>query len=108
MIGLSKSAAIDYGQQGSRVNVVSPGFTRSEMVDPYVESAPELRRASVSGTPLRTAEAITFLCSDAARFVNGAVLKVDGGDTSRVWLGFSRPLEPRRGGGRGQGLRVID
>lgn len=38
VIGLSKTAAIDYGQQGIRVNVVSPGFARSEMVDPNVEA----------------------------------------------------------------------
>src|SRR5207244_747142 len=41
VIGLSKSAAIDYAQQGIRVNVVAPGFTRSEMVDPNVEATAE-------------------------------------------------------------------
>ena len=48
LIGLSKSAAIDYAPQGIRVNVVAPGFTHSEMVDPYVESAPELMSRLVS------------------------------------------------------------
>ena len=93
VIGLSKTAAIDYAQQGIRVNVVSPGFTHSEMVDPYVETAPELIKAAVSrysalnrlGHAEETAEAITWLCSDAARFVNGAVLPVDGGDTSKLY-----------------------
>jgi A-factor type gamma-butyrolactone 1'-reductase (1S-forming) len=93
LIGLSKSAAIDYAQQGIRVNVVAPGFTHSEMVDPYVESAPELMSRLVSrhsalnrlGTADEAAEAITWLCSDAARFVNGVVLPVDGGDTSRLY-----------------------
>lgn len=93
LIGLSKTAAVDYAQQGIRVNVVSPGYTHSEMVDPYVEAAPELVKAVVSrysalnrlGHPEETAEAITWLCSDAARFVNGAVLPVDGGDTSRLY-----------------------
>ena len=91
--GLSKSAAIDYGQQGIRVNVVSPGFTHSEMVDPYVEQAPDLVNTLVGrysamnrlGHAQETAEAIVWLCSDAARFVNGAVLPVDGGDTSRAY-----------------------
>jgi NAD(P)-dependent dehydrogenase (short-subunit alcohol dehydrogenase family) len=93
LIGLSKTAAIDYAQQGIRVNVVSPGFMHSEMVDPYVASAPELMNRLVSrysalnrlGHAAEAAEAITWLCSDAARFVNGAVLPVDGGDTSRLY-----------------------
>jgi NAD(P)-dependent dehydrogenase (short-subunit alcohol dehydrogenase family) len=93
LIGLSKSAAIDYAQQGIRVNVVSPGFTHSEMVDPYVEAAPDLMKAVVSrhsamnrlGEAAEVAEAIAWLCSDAARFVNGAVLPVDGGDTTRLY-----------------------
>jgi NAD(P)-dependent dehydrogenase (short-subunit alcohol dehydrogenase family) len=93
LIGLSKTAAIDYAQQGIRVNVVCPGVTHSEMVDPYVEAAPELMKTVVSrysalnqiGQAEDCAEAITWLCSDAARFVNGAVLPVDGGDTSRLY-----------------------
>lgn len=93
LIGLSKTAAIDYAQQGIRVNVVSPGFTHSEMVDPYVKTAPELMKAVVNrysamnrlGQAEETAEAIAWLCSDAASFVNGAVLPVDGGDTSRLY-----------------------
>jgi len=93
LIGLSKSAAIDYAQQGIRVNVVAPGFIHSEMVDPYVEAAPELINRLISrysalnrfGTAEEAAEAITWLRSDAACFVNGAVLQVDGGDTSRLY-----------------------
>jgi NAD(P)-dependent dehydrogenase (short-subunit alcohol dehydrogenase family) len=93
LIGLSKSAAVDYAQQGLRVNVVAPGFTHSEMVDPYVEAAPELMRSLVRrhsaanrmGHADECAEAIAWLCSDAARFVNGAVLPVDGGETSRLY-----------------------
>ena len=93
VIGLSKTAAIDYGQQGIRINVVSPGFTHSEIVDPHLESRPELMKALVGrysamnrvGKAEETAEAITWLCSDAASFVNGAVLPVDGGDKSRLY-----------------------
>ena len=93
LIGLSKTAAVDYGQQGIRVNVVSPGYTHSEMVDPGIEAFPETMNALVArysaqkrvGDAEETAEAITWLCSDGARFVNGAVLAVDGGDTSRLY-----------------------
>lgn len=93
LIGLSKTAAIDYAQQGIRVNVVAPGVTHSEMVDRYVEGAPAMMQAVVSrysalnriGDAAETAEAIAWLCSEAARFVNGAVLPVDGGDTVRLY-----------------------
>lgn len=93
LIGLSKSAAIDYGQQGIRVNVVSPGYTHSEMVDPVVDAAPELVRALLDrhsgqkrlGDSEESAEAIVWLCSDAARFINGAVLTVNGGDAARLY-----------------------
>lgn len=93
LIGLSKTAAIDYAQQGIRVNVVSPGFTHSETVDPYLESASGLMKTLVGrysavnriGDAEEIADAITWLCSDAARFVNGAVLPVDGGDTTRLY-----------------------
>jgi NAD(P)-dependent dehydrogenase (short-subunit alcohol dehydrogenase family) len=93
VIGLSKTAAIDYAQQGIRVNVVSPGFTHSEMVDPAVEAFPEVLKTVVGrhsaqnrvGDAEEVAAAITWLCSDSASFVNGAVLAVDGGDTTRLY-----------------------
>lgn len=93
VIGLTKSAAIDYGQRGIRINAVAPGFTHSEMVDPYVEAAPEFMNTIIHrhsamnrlGHAEETAEAIVWLCSDAARFVNGAVLPVDGGSTAKLY-----------------------
>ncbi|MEP7367344.1 MAG: SDR family oxidoreductase, partial [Acidobacteriota bacterium] len=93
LIGLSKSTAIDYGQQGIRVNVVCPGFTHSEMVDPLADSMPDLMGAFLNrysaqkrlGDAEEVAEAIAWLCSDASRFVSGAVLAVDGGGTSRMY-----------------------
>ncbi|MBK7598673.1 MAG: SDR family oxidoreductase [Acidobacteria bacterium] len=65
-VALSKTAAFDYAQRGIRINVVSPGYTHSEMVDPFVESAPELTGALVNrhsgmnrpGNAEETAEAI--------------------------------------------------
>jgi len=93
VIGLSKTAAIDYGQQGIRTNIVCPGFTHSEMVDPYVEAEPELMEATVArysaqnrlGESAEIAEAILWLSSDAASFVNGTVLAIDGGDTTKLY-----------------------
>ncbi len=93
VIGLSKTAAIDYAQKGIRVNVVAPGFTRSEIVGPYLDGAPKLMKILLGrysamnrvGEAEETAEAITWLCSDAAGFVNGAVLPVDGGDAAKLY-----------------------
>ena len=73
--------------------MVSPGFTHSEMVDPYIEAMPDLIDTAVSrhsasgrvGDPSEVAAAITWLCSDAASFVNGAVIPVDGGDASKLY-----------------------
>jgi NAD(P)-dependent dehydrogenase (short-subunit alcohol dehydrogenase family) len=93
VIGLSKSAAVDYGQTGLRINAIAPGFTRSEMVNPDRPGAAERYRVLAArhsamgrlGEAEETASAITWLCSDGARFVNGAVLAVDGGDTTRLY-----------------------
>lgn len=93
VIGLSKSAAIDYAAKGIRVNVVCPGLFHSEMVDPYLDVAPDfissltLRHSSMNrlGEAHEIAEAVAWLCSDASSFVNGASLALDGGDTTRLY-----------------------
>jgi len=93
VVGLTQSAASDYGQAGLRINAVSPGFTRSEMVDPDRPGAAERYRALTArhsgmnrlGRAEETANAIVWLCSDAASYVNGAVLPVDGGGATRMY-----------------------
>ncbi|MCC6796238.1 MAG: glucose 1-dehydrogenase [Candidatus Hydrogenedentes bacterium] len=93
VIGLSKTAAIDYAAAGIRVNVVAPGYTRSEIVDPYLEAAPKLMKILLSryssmnrvAESSETAEAIAWLCSDAASFVNGMVMPVDGGEVGKLY-----------------------
>jgi NAD(P)-dependent dehydrogenase (short-subunit alcohol dehydrogenase family) len=93
VIGLSTSAAVDYGQTGIRINVVAPGFTRSEMVNP--DRAPRAaehyklltaRHSSMNrlGKAEEVANAIAWLCSEEASFVNGAVFTVDGGGAGRL------------------------
>jgi len=93
VVGLTQSAAIDYGQRGLRINAVAPGFTRSEMVNPDAPASAERYKVIAAkhsamnrlGHAEEIASAITWLCSDAARFVNGTVLPVDGGATSRLY-----------------------
>jgi A-factor type gamma-butyrolactone 1'-reductase (1S-forming) len=93
VVGLTTSAAADYGQQGLRINVVAPGFTRSEMVDPDRPGAAERYEKLTSrhsgmkrlGQAEEAANAIVWLCSSAASYVNGAVLTVDGGGATRLY-----------------------
>jgi A-factor type gamma-butyrolactone 1'-reductase (1S-forming) len=93
VVGLTQSAASDYGQMGLRINAIAPGFTRSEMVDPDRPGAAERYRALTArhcgmnrlGRADEPAAAIAWLCSEAASYVNGAVLSVDGGGATRMY-----------------------
>lgn len=88
VVGLTKAMAVSLAGRGIRVNAVSPGVTATEEVlsrldDPRVRAmidrAPPL---SDYGSPEELAAVVSFLCSDEARYVNGAVLAVDGGATA--------------------------
>lgn len=93
VIGLTKTAAIDYARQGIRVNAICPGYCHSEMVDPYAEAQPALfekllERYTATGRMGEShvvADAIEFLLSDQSSFVSGAVIPVQGGEHSRLY-----------------------
>jgi len=93
VVGLSKTAAIDYADKGVRVNAICPGFIHSEMVDPYLEGEPELMARTILrhsamnrvGEATEIAEAVTWLLSPQASFVNGTALLVSGGETSKLY-----------------------
>jgi 3-oxoacyl-[acyl-carrier protein] reductase len=83
LIGLTKSLAKELGSRGVRVNAIAPGYIATALTDALPEPA---RDAILAGTPLGrlgepadVARAVRFLVSDAAAFVTGDVLAVDGG-----------------------------
>ena len=88
VIGLTKSAALDYAAQNIRVNVVAPGYIATPMMDRFTGGTAEGWGKVVSeepigraGKPEEIADAVIWLCSDAASFVVGHALVVDGGQT---------------------------
>lgn len=88
VIGLSKNAALEYGKQGIRVNVVAPGAIETPMLDRFTESVPKDLLTSLHpigrlGKPEEIADAVVFLCSPQAAFVTGVTLAVDGGFTAQ-------------------------
>ena len=79
---LTKAWAAEYGRSGVRVNAVSPGPTRTEGTEAMGEGLEQLAALAPAGrpaTPDEIAEAVVFLATDRASFVQGAKLAVDGG-----------------------------
>jgi len=86
VIGLTKAAAVEYSGRGIRVNAVLPGPTRTPMTQDLIGKNPgllDILNAAIPmqrlGEPEESAEAVAWLASDAASFVTGATLSVDGG-----------------------------
>jgi NAD(P)-dependent dehydrogenase (short-subunit alcohol dehydrogenase family) len=86
VVGLTKTAALEYAKAGIRVNAVCPGVIQTPMVARLTRSRPDLSEALVAaepmgrtGKPEEIAEAAVWLCSDAASFVTGHAMSVDGG-----------------------------
>jgi NAD(P)-dependent dehydrogenase (short-subunit alcohol dehydrogenase family) len=82
LVLLTKAWAAEYGPAGVRVNAVSPGPTRTEGTAPMGDALEQLAAGAPHGRPGRPEEiaaAVTYLVSDDASFVQGAILPVDGG-----------------------------
>lgn len=104
VVGLMKSAALDYGPRGVRINAVAPAFVETPMADrifdgddverDYWRSIVPLGRFA---QPTEVAKAVLHLVGDEASYTNGHVYRVDGGTTS----GFFRPTNQK--GGRDEG-----
>ena len=88
VIGLTRAAALDYAAQNIRVNVVCPGYIDTPMMDRFTGGTNEGRARVISeepigrmGRPEEIANAVLWLCSDAAGFIVGSAIVIDGGQT---------------------------
>lgn len=89
VLGLTKTAAIEYAPQGVRINVVGPGFISTPLIK-ELEDNPEVNNMLISlhpvgrlGKPEEVAELVTWLSSEKASFITGAYYPVDGGYLTR-------------------------
>jgi NAD(P)-dependent dehydrogenase (short-subunit alcohol dehydrogenase family) len=89
VIGLTKTAALEYVRQNIRINAVCPVYTHSAMVDDLISTAPGMeermrKRIPIGrfGEPEEIAQAILWLCSDENAFCTGQALQMDGGLTA--------------------------
>jgi len=89
VVGLTKTAALEYIRKGIRINAVCPGFTDTPMVQRVMEEEPAYGQRLIDhiparrlGTPEEVAAAILYLCDDQAGFVTGHCLVLDGGATA--------------------------
>ena len=89
VVGLTKTAALEYAKKNIRVNAVCPGSTMTPMMRRGLERDPRLEEAYKAshplgrlGTPEDIGEAVIWMCSDEASFVTGLALPVDGGYTA--------------------------
>lgn len=90
VLGLTKSAALDYAARGIRINAVCPGIIHTSMLDKMMKTQADALNAMLKdvpigrlGRPEEIANAVLWLCSPAASFMVGHALAVDGGYTIR-------------------------
>jgi NAD(P)-dependent dehydrogenase (short-subunit alcohol dehydrogenase family) len=88
VVGFTKAAALDYAKSNIRINAVCPGIIQTPMMDRFSGGTPEGRERVIAqepvgrmGKPEEIAAAVVWLCSDAAAFVVGHAMIIDGGQT---------------------------
>lgn len=89
IVGMTKSMVAEYAKDGLRVNSIAPGPTETPMVEAFYRDNPEMKENATSGipqkrlgTPEEVAELVTFLLTSKANYINGEVIRIDGGFTN--------------------------
>ncbi|MBT2569610.1 glucose 1-dehydrogenase [Planococcus sp. ISL-110] len=89
IVGMTKSLVAEYAKDGLRVNSIAPGPTETPMVEAFYRDNPEMKENATSGipqkrlgTPEEVAELVTFLLTSKATYINGEVIRIDGGFTN--------------------------
>lgn len=88
VVGMTKSAALEYGRRNIRINAVCPGFTESALLDQLLSVSPEMGDKLKRFIPMgrfgkadEIAEAICWLASDNSKFITGQTITLDGGNS---------------------------
>ena len=86
--------AIENGKDGIRINAVCPSYVSSPMINEFLDKAPEWKGELLADLPLKrlvepqeVADAVVFLCSAASSYINGQMLRVDGGASAALVRG---------------------
>ena len=89
VVGLTRTAALEYAKRGIRVNAVCPSFTKTDMVQRMIDQDPKIEHILNNASPMKrmgepteVASAVAYLCSDEASFTTGQALALDGGITA--------------------------
>lgn len=89
IVGLTKSLVAEYAKDGLRVNAIAPGPTETPMVKAFYEANPQMKENATNGIPQKrlgkpeeVAELVTFLLTSKAEYINGEVIRIDGGFTN--------------------------
>ena len=90
LLGLTKSAALEYADRGIRINAICPGIVETPMVAGMLQGETAVMQEMMKDVPIKRlgtsqeiADAVLWLCSSAASFIVGVALPIDGGYTAR-------------------------
>lgn len=90
VVGLTRTAALEFAKSNIRINAVCPGVIQTPMIDRFVHGEAQIRKQLIEGEPVgrvgkpeEIAEGVLWLCSDAASFVTGQAIAIDGGWIAR-------------------------